>query len=209
MACSSCNSCCNNCCKELPTGLAACEALNKYNNEEIKPLICMAKVIDPCVSLLDFISSHLEKTYCLFSNIINNLCVMWDVLLDNENKVTVTETYAYTVPVTKFIRITGEDERGIWFSGSPAEGESYISIPVSNMDEVDAVSAQVQVVGGKTHPVTCAIQQNYREGDNYIVNFDVYIIEGQTVGGVPSTYAPFAVPVVFTVVGKRDIGKYQ
>ncbi|MCB5954011.1 hypothetical protein [Enterococcus sp. CWB-B31] len=120
------------------------------------------------------------------------------IIIDREGYVTVTKTYSHTVPVDKFITTGGGNE--IYWSGSPNMGESYINIPVSEMDIVDTVVAQPQVVGNRVHAVTVAIQSSVKIGDNYQVNFDTYEIEGI----IDSQY-PYSVPVTFIVVGRKKV----
>ncbi|WP_236674768.1 hypothetical protein [Enterococcus sp. BWR-S5] len=120
------------------------------------------------------------------------------IVIDRDGYVTVTKTYHHTVPVEKFMKV-GSNNMMYW-SGAPSVGESFINIPVAEMDIVDTVVAQPQVVGNRVHAVTVAIQSAARIGDNYNVNFDTYELEGFS-----DPEYPYSVPVDFIVVGRKKV----
>lgn len=121
-----------------------------------------------------------------------------EIVIDKEGYITVTKSYSHTVPVEKFMKV-GSNNMMYW-SGAPSVGESYINIPVAEMDIVDTVVAQPQVVGNRVHAVTVAIQSAVRIGDNYNVNFDTYELEGFS-----DPEYPYSVPVNFIVVGRKKV----
>ena len=203
MACSNCSGC-TDCCVDSGTGTDACPKLTTWNNEEIKPLACLAEYLDVC-ELPQLVSKLISNQWCINQNIIKNICEMWDILVDN-GYVTITKTYSYTVPVEKFIRVSDAAKLGVWFSGSPEVGECYITIPIDDMDIVDTVIPSAKVVPNRTHPVTVAVQDAARISDTeYRVNFDTYEIEGLQLQSAPETLAPFAVTIEFVVVGRKLI----
>ncbi|GCF92509.1 hypothetical protein NRIC_04000 [Enterococcus florum] len=187
-----------------------CQDLNDMNDCLIGNLGERLPAYDDC-DYKPFIGHLMGNLWNMFKGIICAICGIWkklkelEELLIKDGYIAVTKNYEFTVPEKKFYRISSLNERGMWFSGSPQGGECFISIPVAEMDIVECVLAQPQVVGDRVHAVTCAIQENYREGDNYIVNFDTYIIEGETLDGVPGRSAPFPVPIEFVVIGRKKV----
>lgn len=158
----------------------------------------------------DFVKMLLSNDKVFKDALVCNECGQWkwiwellrridelESIVYPDGFLTVTKVHRYTVPVEKFVTTTGSNT--VWWSGSTATGESYIQIPVSEMDIVDAVVAQPRVVGNRVHAVTVAIQTAERVGDTYHVNFDTYEIQGDN-----GNY-PFAVPIDFVVTGRKRI----
>lgn len=158
----------------------------------------------------DFVKMLLSNDKVFKDALVCNECGQWkwiwellrridelENIIIQDGYVTVTKVHSYTVPVDKFVNTSGPNS--VQFSGSPLVGESFISIPVSEMDIVDSVVAQPQVVGNRVHAVTVAIQTAIRVGDIYEVNFDTYEIQGD------NGNFPFAVPVNFVVTGRKRV----
>lgn len=153
-------------------------------------------------SLKEYTAELMKNMYNMYKAMLCSECGQWkylDALIDANGYITVTKTFSYTVPIEKFISF-GNPDNNIYWSGSGSTGESYISIPVSEMTIVDTIVAQPQVVPDRAHAVTVAIQENERSGDNFIVNFDTYEIQGSTTDAFP-----FAVPIEFIVVGRKKV----
>ena len=148
----------------------------------------------------------------LFNNVRNLINKVNQILegLGGLDFITVVRKYRYTVPASKFIKTHGDppEEMSIngtpgsvtqWFSGAPGVDECYISIPVSEMDEVVGVWAQTMVVVDKECMQTVNVQTYRRDGDNLIVNFDTYELTWN------SDQAPYDVVVEFLVIGKKNL----
>ncbi|MGL4695173.1 hypothetical protein [Enterococcus larvae] len=155
----------------------------------------------------EYMDQLMTNLYNMQKALICSDCGQWkkiheieDILVSQDGYITVTRTYKHTVPITKFVD-AGNTITPIQYSGSIGAGESYISIPVSEMDLVDTVVAQPQVVGGRVHSVTVAIQTAEKVGNNYEVNFDVYEIKSN----LADSNFPYAVPINFIVVGRKKI----
>lgn len=120
-------------------------------------------------------------------------------IVDQDGYFAVQKVHRTTVAKTKFIDVS-EAGNTIWFSGAPGQGESFISIPVTEMDLVDGIVAQPRVVGNKVHAVTVAVQSAVLspDGNTYTVNFDTYLIEG-----IPGDEFPYNCPVDFIVFGRK------
>lgn len=144
---------------------------------------------------------------CAICGIWKNIHDLWNKIKELENilikdgYITVTKIYSYTVPKAKFVD-TGNPHIDMWWSGSVELGESYITIPVSEMDIVDTVMAQPQVVGNRVHGATVAIQSAEKVGNNYIVNFDSYEIRGSY---FEASNFPYELPIKFVVVGRKKV----
>ena len=186
---------------DLPVLHDNCEDLNAINECLIGFLMSMIKSYDPC-DPQKLISDLLKNQYAMNKALICSDCGQWVILesLMQEEYVTIVKTYKHTVPIEKFVN-TGNIDNVMYWSGSPEGGESYIAIPVGEMDIVDTVVAQPMVVGGKAHSVTVAVQDTITLGDVHHVNFDTYEIQGIP---APGSF-PFAVPIEFIVVGRKKI----
>lgn len=180
-----------------------CSDLQDVNDCLIGALGDTLPAYDIC-DIKDYLEKLTKNIKLMFDALICNECGQWtllDGLVDAEGYITVSKIHTYVVPVEKFILLAPELSRQVWFSGAPNVGESYISIPVQEMDLVTSVQAQPRVVGDMTHAVTVAIQEEYLDetGENYIINFDTYEIQGVDI------HIPFAVPIDFIVTGKKKV----
>lgn len=175
--------------------------------------------------------TNLQNTVGQHTTAINNLTTNYNELKDlveqviaamggDSTKVTVVKKYSYTVPAAKFIETnhwngyTGGGSSvviGQWFSGSPNEGECYITIPTTDMETVVGVWAQPYVVPagnpfdgiGRVAMQTVAVQTWTQQGSNIIVNFDTYELDYPTGGGYHGS--PYPITVDFLVVGTKTI----
>lgn len=146
-----------------------------------------------------FTSKLMANLYNVFGALVCDLCGQWkyiDALIDAEGYITVVKTYSHTVPAESFTDIGHPSNIMYWADTN----DSFLSIPVPEMDIVDTVVAQPQVVGGAVHAATVAVQTAVQEGDNYIVDFDAYEIEGSKTAGFP-----YSLPINFVVVGRKKI----
>lgn len=159
------------------------------------------------------------------SSINNKIAEIIAAMGGDENTVTVVRKYSYTVPVAKFIQTWqadctteggGTDRVTAWFSGATNMGECYISIPVTEMENVVGVWAQPYVVAsgnsfdgkGKDFMETVAVQTWTRQGNNIIINFDTYELAPHRIvtdGVVTQNGGPYPVTVDFLVVGTKTI----
>ena len=185
----------------------SCEDLNDLLNCLIGAQQDKLPAFDVC-DWKEFMNELLSNMYNMQKAMICSECGQWskiheieDILISRDGYVTVTKTYEYVVPVEKFID-SGNPKTTIFWSGSPLLGESFINIPVSEMDIVDTVVAQPQVVVDRAHSVTVAIQEAEKIGDHYRVNFDTYEIQASM---EESQIFPFAVPIEFIVVGRKKV----
>lgn len=151
--------------------------------------------------------SDFAKASTLVDRLQNcSICGIWEKLewlesiVVKDGYVSVTKVYTHTVPREKFVKTL---ENNVWWSGSPDVGESFISIPVNEMDKVDVVIAQPQVVGNAVHMVSVAVQSEQKQGDKYVVNFDTYEHFGNQVSA--GVTVPFAVPIKFVVIGRKKV----
>ena len=184
-----------------------CTDLHALNQYLMGDLWNGLKTLDFCDinSLKCWLYEFVSNNWNLNKAEICSICGLWEYIHDlikiivKDGYVSVNKVYSYTVAKDKFVR-TGNIDPVIFWSGSIEKGESFISIPVAEMDIVDGVFAQPQVAGGRVHPVTVAIQSAIKTGDNYEVNFDTYEIRGGTDSGYP-----FAVTINFFVMGRKKI----
>lgn len=80
MAKQCCDSMCQECCEDLGTGQESCQPLKGYNDRKIYELIRLQSFMDFCKpdNIKQFLSVLIERLWCLFSNIIANICAIWD-----------------------------------------------------------------------------------------------------------------------------------
>jgi len=176
-------------------------ALNQYYSADIWNDLNGLDFCNP-KDIRCFLGKMINHNFNLNEAEICSMCGLWDIIekMTKNGYMTVIQNKTFTVDVKKFVS-TNNAVTPIYWSGSPDLGESFISIPIEDMDIVDNVIAQPQVVGGRVHPVTVAIQSAVRQGNNYIVNFDTYEIKGN-----PADVSyPFSVPISFVVFGKKKI----
>ncbi|EGP4894223.1 hypothetical protein FI615_001710 [Enterococcus faecium] len=134
------------------------------------------------------------------------ICGIWSKIhwLENnliiDDYLTVVKTYQAVMPASSFRLLSGANK----IYGAPKPNtEHYISIPVDKMDIVDTVVAQPAVVGSRVHAAVVTIQDAYREGNIFKVNFDVYEIEGNK--SSDGYGVPYDLPINFVVFGRKKI----
>lgn len=185
-----------------------CEDLHDANDCLIGMMAKEVEAYEACDWKV-YAKKFVGNIYEVLKAMICSMCGIWSkfwqlirALGGSNNTLPVFKKYTYTVPAEKFVDESG-DLTGckIWFSGSPAMDECYISIPVSEMDTVVGVWAQPKVVGGKPSPVTCAVQSYVKQGNNLIVNFDAFEI----IALPQYINAPYALTIDFLVVGTRKM----
>lgn len=208
MSCSNCNQKIDCDCKVVASG--DCDGLCDLITKKVDNHINATNMLDVCNKnfISDFFRwsvAHAMNVSCVLKNLKNQICSLWSLMnmLVVNGYMPVTKNFTYTVPKAKFVGTNGRNE--MMWSGSPEMGESYIDIPVAEMDIVDTVIAQPQVVGKKVHAVTVAIQTAVRVGDVYRVNFDTYEIEGNIDADDANNNIPYAVPIKFVVFGRKAI----
>lgn len=208
MSCSNCNQKIDCDCKVVKSG--DCDGLCDLITKKVDNHTNATNMLDVCSKnfISDFFRwtvAHAMNVSCVLKNLKNQICSLWSLMnmLVVNGYMPVTKNYTYTVPKAKFVGMNGRNE--MKWSGSPEKGESYIDIPVAEMDIVDTVIAQPQVVGKKVHAVTVAIQTAVRVGDVYRVNFDTYEIEGNIDPDDANNNIPYAVPIKFVVFGRKAI----
>lgn len=162
-----------------------------------------------------FIKKVLGNLYELLKAIICSLGGLWRKLsrlieiLGGEDGITKVAKYSFTATAESFDHIGTvtsaggspfDHNLGEYFSpGSNVQGQEYhIKIPVADMDTVIGCWGQPRVVGNKLNPATVAIQQAYKSGNYYIVNFDIYELSIHDA-------APYDITIDFFVLGTKAL----
>lgn len=85
MACKSCESACTNC-EDLGTGSENCQNMDNYITNNLDPNADYIQRVPDC-SFKQTISKMFKRVNCLFKNIVNNICAIWDKLGDLEEAI--------------------------------------------------------------------------------------------------------------------------
>lgn len=154
-----------------------------------------------------WLDSLLSWSWNMTRGVVCAICGIWKKIhwleehtMDIDGYFTVVKTYKATMPASDFIPLSGENK----VYGAPKAGtEHFISVPIDKMDIVDTVIAQPAVVGMRVHAATVAIQDAYREGNVFKINFDVYEFEGNK--SADGHGIPYDLPINFVVFGRKKV----